>query len=57
MVFLHSIFRKARGAYAEAAVQRSLSKQAVLERRQNPWEIIVNEFVLYKVLASGPNIC
>ena len=46
MVFLHSIFRKARGAYAEAAVQRSLSKQAVLERRQNPWEIIVNEFVL-----------
>ena len=45
MVFLHAIFRKKRGAYAKVAIQRSLSNQAVLERRQNPWKIIVREFV------------
>ena len=45
MVFLHAIFRKARGAYAQAAIQRSLSKEVVLESRQNPSEIIVRELM------------
>ena len=38
MVFLHAVFRKVRGTYAEAAIQRILSKQAFLENRLNPRE-------------------
>lgn len=36
MVFVYAIFRKVSGAYAVAAIQRSLLKQAFLESRQNP---------------------
>ena len=53
MVFLHANFRDLRGAYTEAVIQRSLSKQTFLEKRQNSQEITGKEFPFCNVLASG----
>ena len=44
MIFFRAIFREMRGAYAEAAIQRSLLKQAFLGSKKSPTEIAVKEF-------------
>ena len=44
MVFLHTTFKEMKGAYEEATIQRSHSKQAFPESKQGPRETTMKEF-------------
>lgn len=44
MLLLHALFKDMTGEYADAAIQRSLSKQAFLGSEESPTEITVKEF-------------
>lgn len=44
MLLLHALFKEMTGEYADAAIQRSLSKQAFLGSEESPTEITVKEF-------------
>ena len=45
MVFIHTIFTKRRGAYAEEAISKSLSKQTFLVSRQYRLERMDRAFI------------